>query len=216
MTAALEKDVQATDMIQLIEQLGGTLQVKGLDKSAFITFCGTYPELLMERDENGKITIISPVFGGSGFRESLLIRRVGNWCESYGQGQVGSSQIGYDLPDGSTRSPDVSWISQERLSNLTPKEIEKRFLPIVPDFIVELRSASDSLKKLKKKIQEKWIGNGVRLAWLIDPYKERAYIYREDESVEVEVVKNFKGTLSGEDVLPNFELKLSEFTLIGK
>ncbi|MEN0049316.1 MAG: Uma2 family endonuclease [Bacteroidota bacterium] len=214
MTAVLEKGVQDIGMIQLIEQLGGTLVVKGLDKAAFISLCGTYPELLMERDEKGKITIMSPVFGGSGFREGLLIRRVGNWCEAHGQGQVGSSQIGYDLPDGSTRSPDASWISAERLSNLTPEDIEKRFLPAVPDFVVELRSASDSLKKLKKKMQNKWITNGVRLAWLIDPYKERAYIYREDESVDV--IKNFDGILSGEDVLPDFELKLSEFTLIGK
>ncbi|MEM8523312.1 MAG: Uma2 family endonuclease [Bacteroidota bacterium] len=214
MTAVLKKGVQDIDMIQLIEQLGGTLVVEGLDKAAFISFCGTYPELLMERDKKGKITIMSPVFGGSGFRESILNQRVRNWCEAYGQGQVGSSQIGYDLPDGSTRSPDTSWISVERLSNLTPEDIEKRFLPAVPDFVVELRSASDSLKKLKKKMQNEWIANGVRLAWLIDPYKEKAYIYREDESVDV--VKNFDGVLSGEDILPDFELKLSEFTLIGR
>ena len=149
MTATLDKSVKSMDMLQLIEQLGGNLLVKGLDKNGFIALCGAYPELLMERDENGKITIISPVFGGSGFRESILNHRVRDWCEKHGKGQVGSSQIGFDLPDGSTRSPDTSWISEERLAELTPDQIEKRFIPVVPDFIVELRSASDSLKKLK-------------------------------------------------------------------
>ncbi len=202
------------DILQLIHQLGGTFAIEGLNKSAFINLCGRYPELLMERDKNGKIMFRSPMFGGSGFREGLLIRRVGNWCEAYGKGETGSSNLGFDLPNGATRSPDAFWISEERMVKLTPDDIEKSFLPVVPDFVVELRSASDSLKKLQAKVKEEWIAQGARLAWLIDPYKEKAYVYRADGSQET--IDDFEGVLSGEAVLSGFELVLSEFRMAGK
>ena len=126
---------------------------------------------------------------------------------------VFSPSTGFDLPDGSTKSPDVAWISKEKTEQLYTQQIEEKFISIIPDFIAELRSKSDQLKKLQKKVKETWIKNGVRLAWLIDPYEEKAYIYRADGSREV--ITGFDRQLSGEEVLPGFVLDLSRFRLLG-
>ena len=200
--------------IELIEQLGGELQIAGLDKAAFIGFCEAHPELLIERDQLGHMILHSPVFGGSGYRESQLIFYLVKWQKEKKEGMVFSSAVGFDLPDGSTRSPDASWLSEERLAALSSDDIEQRFIPAVPDFIIELKSKSDSLKKLQSKMQTTWIDNGVRLGWLIDPYKENAYIYRADGTIDV--VKNFDKSLSGETILPDFILDLQEFRLLKK
>ncbi len=201
-------------LLELIEELGGELVIRGLDKAAFIEFCEIHSELLIERDRFGNMVLHSPVFGGSGFRESLLIRRLGNWSEEHSRGMVFSSAVGFDLPDGSTRSPDASWLSEERLAPLSSEDIEQRYIPAVPDFVIELKSKSDSLKKLQSKMQNTWISNGVKLAWLIDPYKEQSYIYRADGTIDV--VKNFDESLDGENVVLDFILKLDEFRLIKK
>jgi len=115
---------------------------------------------------------------------------------------------GFDLPDGSFRQPDAAWISTERLAAGKSADGEAS-LSVAPDFVAEIRSDSDRLKKLQTKMTEGWIANGVRLAWLIDPFEEKAYIYRPGR--DVEIVEGFSGkTLSGEAVLPGFELPLDE------
>ena len=118
------------------------------------------------------------------------------------------------IADYFKKSPDVAWVSGDKLVMLDPSVAEDKYLPIVPDFVAEIRSQTDSLKKVKAKMENTWIANGVRLAWLIDPYQEKAYIYRDDGSKDV--VKGFDNKLSGEDVLPGFELDLSEFRLFGR
>ncbi|MCO6480398.1 MAG: Uma2 family endonuclease [Phaeodactylibacter sp.] len=200
--------------IQEIVELGGEVIIRGLSRQQFYELVERHPELLMERDKNGNINIMAPVKGGSGIRENKLSLRVGNFCEQHMDGQAFSPSTGFNLPDGSTKSPDAAWVSSEKMGRLQPEQIEEEFIPAVPDFVAELRSKSDKLKKLQKKMKETWIGNGVRLAWLIDPYEEKAYIYRKDGSIEV--VNGFDRQLSGEDVLPGFILKLSEFRLFGK
>ena len=115
------------------------------------------------------------------------------------KGESFSPTTGFDLPDGSTRSPDASWVNQEKMDSMTGEQIENEFIPVVPDFIVELRSKSDRLKKVKEKMEKSWIANGVKLAWLIDPYKEKAYIYRIDGSIET--ITDFNQKLSGENIL---------------
>ena len=125
---------------------------------------------------------------------------------------VFSPSTGFDLPDGSTRSPDIAWIGPEKLHELSAEALENEFFSLVPDFVAELRSKSDALPRLQAKMTEAWIANGVRLAWLIDPYEEKAWIYRQDGSVEV--VEGFDKKLSGEDLLPGFELALGEFRLL--
>lgn len=200
--------------IQEIVELGGEVIVKGLSKQQFCKLAEHYPELLMEREKNGTIYIMTPVKGGSGFRENKLSYYLTDWSLKKEQGMVFSPSTGFDLPDGSTKFPDTAWISSEKSERLNTTTVEEEFISIIPDFIAELRPKSDDLKKLQKKMKETWIKNGVRLAWLIDPYEEKAYIYRADGSQEV--IADFGQQLSGEDVAPGFVLDLSEFRLLGK
>jgi Uma2 family endonuclease len=103
----------------------------------------------------------------------------------------------------SVRSPDVSYIENSRLEQLSEKDSEG-FYRIVPDFVIELRSDTDRLKTVIAKMEE-YIENGVRLGWLIDPQTENVHIYRLNGNNSMQ---NFDETLSGEDVLPKFELNL--------
>ncbi len=202
---------KADNLIEDILRMGGELTVKGLSRDQFITLSEQYPDLRMEREKNGNIIILTPVKGGSGFRENRLSTRVTIWRLQTGLGEVFSPSTGFDLAGGAVKSPDVAWLSNERWARLSPRQIEEGFIPVAPDFVAEIRSQSDRLPRLKKKMQESWMANGVRLAWLIDPYEEKAFIYRAGE--EPETISGFDKTLSGENVLPGFVLDLSEFKL---
>ncbi len=175
-----------------------------LTKAEFVALTERYPDLGMEREKDGTTTIMSPVKKGSGRREFNLNGLFFMWHYNSQLGEFFSPSTGFDLPDGTTKSPDIAWISSERSS---PGE-EEEFVKTVPDFIVEVRSSTDRLKKLKTKMLKSWMANGVRLAWLLDPYEEKAYIYRTGNT-EPEVIEGFAGKkLSGEDLLPGFELPL--------
>lgn len=197
-----------------ILKLGGEMVVRGLTRAKFITLAQDHPELRMEREANGDITIMAPVHGGTGIRENRINRRVGNWADLQKDGETFSPNTGFDLPDGATKSPDVSWVSSEKMAQLTPAQIEKAFLPVVPDFVAEVRSGSDKLQKLKDKMLNTWMANGVRLGWLVDPYDEKVYVYK--NGVEERVVSGFDQKIADPEVLPGFELDLSEFKLYGK
>src|SRR5271169_3004340 len=170
-------------------------------------FCAVNRDLRIERTREGKLIIMAPMGGEGGNNESILIAELVNWNKKYELGMTFSSATGYKLPNGAMLSPDASFITSEKWKFLT-KEQRKKFLPLCPDFIAELRSESDSIKVLKAKMAE-WMENGCRLAWLIDPLEEKAYIYRPNK--EIEIVDTFDKKLSGEDLLPGFELDLSEF-----
>lgn len=204
--------VFAKSAIQEITEWGGEVLVKGLRKDQFYQLTARHPELLMEREKNGDIRIMTPVKGGSGLRENNLSYYLMDWCKKQKQGMAFSPSTGFDLPDGSIKSPDASWISEEKMAQLSPEKIENEYIKVVPDFVVELRSESDSIVKLRNKMSDTWIANGVRLGWLMDPYEEKVHIYREDGSIEI--VSGFDKRLSGETVLPGFNLELSEFKLL--
>ncbi|MCB0841136.1 MAG: Uma2 family endonuclease [Bacteroidetes bacterium] len=174
----------------------------------FYHFHQALPDLLMERDKHGRVTIMSPVKKGSGKRESLLQIIIGMWVLETGLGEIYSPSTGIELPDSSIKSPDLAWISDEKLAQL-PENADEEFLKVVPDFVVEIRSSSDSLKKLQEKMTEVWMANGVNLGWLIDPYSERVWIYREGQ--EPEIVKEFVNReLSGETVMPGMVFPLEK------
>ncbi len=201
-------------LLEQLFQLAGGITVEGLSKKQFNELTALYPELQMEREKNGKINIMSPVKGGSGIRENKLNYRLRHWHMQAGKGESFSPSTGFNLPDGSTKSPDAAWLSADKMETLTADEIENQYIPTVPDFIVELRSKSDKLSVVKRKMEKTWIANGVKLAWLIDPYKEKVYIYRADGSTDI--VTGFDNKLSGESVLEGFELDLSEFKVLKK
>lgn len=174
----------------------------------FYTFQANFPELQMEREKNGKVIIMSPVKKGSGKRESLLQVIVGMWALNSGLGEVYSPSTGIELPDASVRSPDLAWVSDEKLANL-PDSSDEEFLAIVPDFIIELASSSDRISSLKEKMEKTWMKHGVRLGWLIDPYSQKVWMYRKDR--EVEVLEGFEGKkLTGESVMPGLEFPLDK------
>ena len=118
---------------------------------------------------------------------------------------VTDSSTGFDLPNGATRSPDAAWVRRSRLAAL-PEEQKARFLPLCPDFAIELRSPSDSLKTLQDKMQE-YIDNGAQLGWLLDPSDRRVYVYR--SGVAMECLEN-PATISGDPELPSFVLDLAK------
>lgn len=211
MAVATQMQTKTSPFYEILN-LGGEVSIQGLSKQQFIELASKYPELLMEREKNGKINIMAPVKGGSGHRENRLSFKVNVWQDKVQEGMVFSPSTGFDLPDGATKSPDIAWVSDEKISQLTLEEIEEEFVPVVPDFIVEIRSKTDRLPAIKKKVKETWIANGVRLAWLIDPYKEKAYIFRTDGTEEI--VEGFDNELSGENVMPGFVLSLKEFRLL--
>lgn len=175
-----------------------------LTDEQFFQLCLNNRDLRLERTAEGELIIMPPTGWGSGNRNSKLTQRLGNWADADGTGLAFDSSTGYKLPNGANRSPDASWVSRERLEDLNPDP--ERFLPMAPDFAVELRSATDSLKTVQRKMQE-YIDNGVRLGWLIDPQNQRVEIYRQGQDVEI---LQSPTSLSGEDVLPGFVLDLTQ------
>ncbi|MDF5734127.1 MULTISPECIES: Uma2 family endonuclease [unclassified Nostoc] len=188
-------------MTALILNLSPTIE---LTDEQFFQLCQNNRDLRLERTAEGELIIMPPTGWESGNRNSRLTQRLGNWADADGTGLAFDSSTGFKLPNGANRSPDASWVSQERLEALNPNP--DRFLPIAPDFAVELRSASDSLKTVQQKMQE-YIDNGVRLGWLINPQNQQVEIYRPGQDVEV---LQSPSSLSGEDVLPGFLLDLAQ------
>jgi len=170
----------------------------------FFQFCQMNDTLEFERDSHGNIILMSPT--GS-FTGSFNFRVLGNlfvWNENSNLGIAFESSTGFTLPNGAIRSPDASWIRNERWNLLTNEQKEK-FAPICPDFVVEIRSKSDEIKYLQAKMTE-YIENGTHLAWLIDRFDDKVYIYRANKPVSI--VHSLKVKLSGDSILPGFVLDL--------
>lgn len=142
----------------------------------FEKLCGSIDNIGLERTKEGKVIMHAPSGGFTSRANSEILRQLANWCVEYGQGHVYDSNGGFVLPDTSIMAPDAAWVSPERLALLKPSAGE-HLLPLCPDFVIELRSASDSLKEQKTKM-ERWIDNGILLGWLIDPKTKTVYVYR--------------------------------------
>ncbi|WP_017292957.1 Uma2 family endonuclease [Geminocystis herdmanii] len=177
--------------------------ITSLNRDQFYQLCLNNPKLQLERNPQGELIIMSPVGGISGEKEANLIFKIAFWNEEKKLGKVFSSSTIFSLPKGGDRSPDVAWVSLEKWEKLTEKEREG-FPPICPDFVIELRSKSDRLKPLQEKMIE-YLDSGLQLGWLINPQDKTVEIYRPNQ--EVEIVK-MPVNLSGENVLPDLELKL--------
>jgi Uma2 family endonuclease len=174
-----------------------------LTQEQFYQLCMANRELNLELNAKGELIIVPPVGGESGNQEADLITDLNNWNRQTRLGKVFSSSTIFRLPNGANRSPDAAWVRLERWDALTQEEREK-FPPICPDFAIELRSRTDTLKPLQEKMQE-YLDNGLRLGWLIDPQNSQVEIYRLSQPVEV---ISLPAVLSGEDILPGFELPL--------
>ncbi len=163
----------------------------------------------MELTKDGELIVMSPTGGEAGRKNRRLTQQIGIWTDQDGRGEAFDSSTVFVLPNGARRSPDVSWIRLERWNALTLKQ-RQGFPPIAPDFVIELVSPSDlknqRYEDLQVKMQE-YLDNGVKLGWLIEPEAKTVEIYRLGQPVEI---LNNPQTLSGEDVLPELILDLSE------
>lgn len=175
-----------------------------LTDEAFYKLCRSNPDVKFERTATGDLIVISPTGGETGDRNRRLTQRLGNWTDADNTGLSFDSSTGFKLPNGAERSPDASWVRGDRWDALTPEQ-RRKFPPLAPDFVVELRSSSDDLNALQAKMQE-YIDNGVQLGWLINPQDQQVEIYRPGQPVEV---LQSPQSLSGEAVLPGFSLDLS-------
>lgn len=163
------------------------------------------PDLRLERTAEGEVIVMPPTGWETGNKNAEINLQLGIWSKKDGTGKIGESSTGYKLPSGADRSPDASWVRKSRLAQLTLEE-RKKFLPLSPDFAIELRSPSDDLDTVKAKMEE-YIACGVRLGWLIDPETRTVFVYRPD--VAVEELKDAT-EVSADPELPGFVLDLRE------
>ena len=181
-----------------------TLQLSiDLTDEQFFLLCQNNSDLRFERTALGEIIIMPPTGGETSNRNSELTYQLQAWSRQNNLGKAFDSNGGFTLPNGAVRAPDASWLKLERWEALTPQQ-RRKFLPLCPDFVVELRSPTDSVKQLQAKMQE-YIDNGARLGWLIDAETRQVEIYRPNQ--DIEILEN-PLALSGEDVLPGFVLDM--------
>ncbi|MBD2609430.1 Uma2 family endonuclease [Scytonema hofmannii FACHB-248] len=174
-----------------------------LTDEQFYQLCTANRDLNLELNAKGELIIVSPVGGESGNQEAGMITDLEIWNRQTRLGKVFSSSTIFRLGNGAKRSPDAAWVKLERWEALTSDE-RKKFPPIIPDFLIELRSQSDRLRPLQDKMQE-YLENGLRLGWLINFQDQQVEIYRENQPVEI---VQLPALLRGEEVLPGFELQL--------
>ena len=172
----------------------------------FFEFCQLNRDLRIEKNRFGDISIMSPAGSETGNREGRIIQQLMNWTDEDGTGIAFSSSTGFTLSTGAKRSPDAAWVKLERWNQLTPAQQEK-FAPICPDFVIELRSASDNLRPLKDKMQEYMQEPGIQLGLLIDRKNRRVYIYHPGE---IEECLENPDTVSCESVLSGFILDMNK------
>ena len=175
-----------------------------LDEDQFYELCQSNPDVKFERNAKGELSIMSPTGGLTGKYNADIVTDLNLWNRQKKSGIVFDSSTGFKLPNGADRSPDAAWISLKRWNQLSLKQQEK-FVPLCPDFVIELRSSSDRLKTLQDKMNE-YINNGTLLGWLINRKDKQVEIYRQGQPKEV---LNQPSSLSGEDILPDFVLNLA-------
>jgi Uma2 family endonuclease len=174
-----------------------------LDNQQFYEFCRANRDLRIERTATGDHEIMAPTGGETSWRNSHLITLLSIWADHDGSGVVFDSSGGFVLPNGAIRSPDASWVRKSRLAPLSKKQ-KQGFLPLCPDFVIELRSSSDSLPNLQAKLRE-YIENGAGLGWLIDPEDKRVYVFKPDQAMSA--MENPEYLLGG-DLLKGFKLRM--------
>lgn len=172
-----------------------------LSDEELMEFFALNDHLRIELNSEGDLIIMPPTGGETGIRNFELIGNFWAWSKKDGSGKGFDSSTVFSLPNGARRSPDLAWVLNERWEGL-PKSDRAKFPPICPDFVVELRSPSDSLDFLQEKMEE-YVANGAQLGWLIDPFERKVYVYRPGAGAEV---LEDPESLSGEPLLRAFTL----------
>ena len=175
-----------------------------MTEELFTAFCAQNSDMRIELTAEGVLEIMPPTKGDTGAKELDIAIDLGIWARADGSGVAFGPTAGFTMPNNAIRSPDASWVLRSRLAALSDDD-KNRFIPICPDFVVELRSATDRLSVLKAKMEE-YIANGALLGWLIDPINRRVYVYRPNAQVEV---LDAPDTLSAEPELAGFALNMT-------
>jgi Uma2 family endonuclease len=196
------KRVTPPDLNALVIRLGPLKH--HLTDDEFFEFCQLNRDLRIEMTSEGEMIMMLPTGGEGGHRNFNLTGEFAAWAKADGSGIGFDSSTGFTLPNGAKRSPDLSWIRRERWEAI-PKKQRKKFAPICPDFVVELRSETDALETLQAKLEE-YLANGAQLGWLIDPLKKKVYIYRPHAAVEI---LDHPKSVSGEPLLQGLALDLT-------
>lgn len=175
-----------------------------LTDEQFFQLCQNHRDLKFERTGAGELVIMSPTGGNTGKRNVKLTTQLDIWNTRTQLGEVFDSSTGFTLPNGADRSPDAAWVKSDRWQALTPEQ-QDQFVPLCPDFVVELMSPSDSLERTRQKMAE-YLDNGAQLGWLINRKQRQIEVYRPGQTAEI---LSAPTTLSGGEVLPGFVLDLS-------
>ena len=181
------------------------LPATSMTREQFYEFCAANRNLRIERTATGEVIIMPPAFSDTGNRNFNLAVQLGMWAERNGTGIGFDSSAGFTLPNSATRSPDAAWIRRDRWNRLTKAE-QASFAPLCPDFVIELRSASDTLSGLQRKLEE-YVDNGAKLGWLIDRQNRTVHIYRPGQ--QPQILKD-PVQVSGAPELPEFTLLMNK------
>lgn len=171
----------------------------------FEAVCAANPEMRIERLSSGEIVIMAPTGFETGYKNNEISGQLRDWARRDGRGLAADSSTEYALPNTARRSPDASWVAKDRLALLSREE-KRGFLPLCPDFIIELRSPSDSIRELRTKMRE-WIEQGAQLGWLIDPETRTVEIYRPNVAAET---LDQPAAVQGDGPVTGFVLDLAE------
>jgi Uma2 family endonuclease len=174
------------------------------DADWFYDFCQANDEWQFERTAKGDILVMAPAGGESGYCESETYFQLREWAGRDRTGRAFGSNTGFILPNQANRAPDASWVKMSRLAKIDARK-KRKFIPLSPDFLIEVRSPSDRLPTLQDKMEE-YRENGTSLGWLIDPKGRKVYVYRPGKRVEC---LNHPKRLSGDPELPGFVLDLA-------
>jgi Uma2 family endonuclease len=197
-----------TNILLVLAMMTLTLNLRdadlAIDEVEFYRLCQVNPESRLELTAEGHLVVAPRTGWETGHQNMSLSEQVGRWVRSDGSGLGFGSSTGFVLPDGSIRSPDVAWVKRDRITAISPDP--SQFLPLCPDFVIELRSANDYLRTLQAKMQT-YLDNGLLLGWLINPADKTVEIYRQAQAV---TVVPLAGILSGEPELPGLQINLDE------
>lgn len=175
-----------------------------LSEDEFFELAAANRELRMERLATGEIVIMPPAGGASSNRNVRVASDLQVWSEQEGSGSCFDSSAGFRLPDSAVFAPDAAWVAGERLATLTDEQTEE-FLPLCPDFVVEIRSRTNRRVELMAKMDQ-YIANGALLGWLIDPYERSVDVYRPGQPI---VHLAAPERIAGDPELPGFVLELA-------
>lgn len=191
-----------TETIPLTVNLPAVAQ---MSETQFYEFCQANRDLRIERTANGEVVIMPPAFSDTGNRNFNIAIQLGSWAEQDGTGIGFDSSSGFTLLNGAIRSPDAAWVKLDRWNALTAAQ-KASFAPLCPDFVIELRSSSDTLTSLQDKMQE-YMENGTLLGWLIDRKNQTVHIYRPNQEPEI---LDKPETVSGDPELPGFVMRMAK------